>query len=82
MGLWTTTSPAARRPGAVMAFVLRRTVEKVLSIGWVAMAPQSISQTLIARSAVKRGHNPARSKLAVSAGEWFARYGAGYDVTR
>lgn len=28
------------------------------------------------------GHNPARQKLPALAAEWFARYDAGYDVTR
>lgn len=30
----------------------------------------------------KSGHNPARSKLPVLAGRWFARYDAGYHVAR
>ena len=28
------------------------------------------------------GHNPAHAKLTALAGEWSARYDAGYDVTR
>jgi len=50
------------------------------AFGHLPLREQLIAVSGIVRSQIP-GHNPAREKLPALAGEWFARYDAGYDVT-